>query len=76
MKTRFEYDKNLHGLYLLTGWDYFHEFPFGDPPDLELARACWREHREEILADFVPSKRLPVAWAEIEFGPHEREEKK
>jgi len=51
-------------LFLTCGQDYFNERPFGDPVDMELARAVWQEHRDELLSKYVADHpgRRPWAW--------------
>ena len=64
VKTKFEYS-DVHGLYLLTGHDYFNDHPFGDPPDEDLMREMWEAHRDELMAERGPGRR-PWAWWQFE----------
>ncbi len=63
----FEYNDDCD-LFLKCGWDYFGAHPFGAPVDMDLVERCWREHREELLAEFAatwPGCR-PWAWWQFE----------
>lgn len=68
----FEYNEEC-ALFLTAGHDYFHAQPFGNPPDMSLARDCWRDHGAELLEQYVairPGCR-PWGWWQFE-APEER----